>query len=101
MGREENDDRSVSARGEFVRRLSTRAEVVAVDFTRDGFHTVFVEVGPDADDGWRRAAERLGYTVEYPGTAVYRRWRVDEWWVGSPGAVRILRADADHPPSAP
>lgn len=101
MGRERSDDRQVSARREFVRRLRDRTDVARVDFTRDGFRTVFVEVGADAADEWRGTAERLGYTVEPPGTDTHRRWQVGEWWEGAPGDVRVLRLDAARAPPPP
>ncbi|MFC7768333.1 hypothetical protein [Salinirubellus litoreus] len=96
---EENEnDRQVSGRRTAPGALYASADAVAVDFTRDGYRTVFVEVGPDADEEWRLVAERLGYTVEGPGTDVYRRWRVEEWWEGSAEAVHVLRLDPDREP---
>lgn len=95
MGGDEEGSRRVSQRRRFLRRLEGHGDVVAVEFTRDGFRTVFVEVAPEAgfDGELRCHAERLGYAVEPPGTTAYRRWRLSEWWEGSPEAVRVLRLD--------
>ena len=94
-----NDDRGVSARRRFVARLDEHGGVTGLDFTRDGFRTVFVEAASDADtDEWRRTAERLGYTVEPPGSDAHRAWRLEEWWEGSHEAVRVLRLDPERDP---
>lgn len=94
---ENDDDRPVSVTS-VPSSLYASADAVAVDFTRDGYRTLFVEVGPDADEDWRLVAERLGYTVEGPGTDVYRQWQVEEWWEGSAEAVHVLRLDPDCTP---
>jgi len=102
MGNTEGHDAGVSERRRFVQRLREHDAVVGVDFTRDGFRTVFVEVTPgDAlDERLRREAERVGYDVESPGTETRQRWRLPEWWAGSPETVRVLRLDADRDASA-
>lgn len=58
----------IDARRELVERLRTHDDVREVNFSRDGFRTVVVELEPDAGfrDRWRRTATRLGYTVERP-----------------------------------
>ena len=103
MGDGDRDDRLASERRGFFGRLRGHESVVAVDFTRDRFRTVFVEVDPeDGLDGelWR-AAERLGYTVQCPGTDEHRQWRLAEWWEGSHEAVYVFRLDSDRAPFAP
>jgi hypothetical protein len=103
MGGVDRNDRSVSARRRLVRRLRAHGDVVRIDFTRDGFRTVFVEVA--SDDGFdrelRREIERAGYTIEPPGTDEYRRWRLSDWWDGAHEAVRVLRLDPDREPAGP
>ena len=106
MGHEDREcqpDSTVAERGQFVKQLDAREDVVDVDFTRDGFLTVFVEVASDAavDSGVRRMAERAGYTIEASGTDAHRRWRLAEWWEGSPEAVRVLRTDLDGEATTP
>jgi len=98
MGTTEGHDAWVSERRGFVQRRREHDAVVGVDFTRDGVRTVFVEVIPgDAfDERVRREAERVGYDIEAPGTDARQRWRLPEWWAGSPEAVRVLRFDADR-----
>jgi hypothetical protein len=100
MGDPDEDETSVSERGRFLGRLRAHGDVVAVDFTRDGYRTVFVEVVPDdgLDEALRREAERIGYTVESRGTDGWRRWRLPEWWEGSSEDVRVLRLDPDRKP---
>ena len=100
MGGADGDETSLSERGRFLGRLRAHGDVVAVDFTRDGYRTVFVEVVPDGrlDEGLRREAERIGYTVESRGTDGWRRWRLPEWWEGSPEDVHVLHLDPDQRP---
>ena len=56
----------IDARRELVARLRTHDDVREVNFSRDGFRTVVVELEPGAAfrDAWCRTATRLGYTVE-------------------------------------
>ena len=100
MGDADGDETSLSERGRFLGRLRAHADVVALDFTRDGYRTVFVEVV--SDDGLgerlRREAERIGYAIESWGTDGWRGWRLPEWWEGSPEDVHVLRLDPDRRP---
>jgi hypothetical protein len=100
MGDADEDETSLSERRRFLERLRADEDVVAVDFTRDGYRTVFVEVVPDdgLDEGLRREAERIGYAVESRGADGWRQWRLPEWWEGSPEDVRVLRLDPDRKP---
>ena len=65
-----------------MQRLSAHNDVRRVDFTRDGFRTILVELEPDAEfrDQWHRTATRLGYTVEQRGTeSFWSVWPADAW----------------------
>ena len=102
MGERYGERRRIPERREFLKRLEGHGAVVTVEFTRDGFRTVFVEVAPGErlDGELRREAERLGYDIEPPGTAEHRRWRLAEWWEGAHGSVRVLGLDDDQERSA-
>ena len=97
------DEPSLSERGGFLGRLRANEDVVAVDFTRDGFRTVFAEVdqGGGIDESLRREADRLGYAVQRPGTDGHRRWRLAEWWEGDHEDVYVFRLDSDRASFAP
>ena len=97
MGNESSGERGVSERRELVRRLRAHADVSRLEFTRDGFRTVFVETAPDAglDRELRRRAEQVGYAVLSPGTDARERWSLEEWWSGDHESVHVLSLDVD------
>ncbi|MEF8841564.1 MAG: hypothetical protein V5A62_08045 [Haloarculaceae archaeon] len=99
----EGEDPPISERRGLLRRVRGHPEVVAVEFTRDGFRTVFAEVYPrdDLDESLRCEAERLGYAVRRPGTDEHRRWRLTEWWEGDHENVYVFRLDSDRAPFSP
>lgn len=101
MGNVGEDDGPVSERRAFVRRLEAHDDVVAVDFTRDGYRWVFVETESEGGlpGGLRREARRLGYEVEAPGTDARQWWRLAEWWEGSHETVRLLHLGDDREPA--
>lgn len=80
-GNTDRDD-GIDARRRFVERLRAHEEVRRVDFSRDGFRVVLVELEPGAElrDRWRETATELGYTVERPASdAVPPDWPTDAW----------------------
>ncbi|PSQ09875.1 hypothetical protein BRC93_11820 [Halobacteriales archaeon QS_5_70_15] len=81
MGDVDGDEPRLSERRGFFARVRAREDVVAVEFTRDGFRTVFAEFdsGDGPDESLRREAERLGYAVRRPGTDAWQQWRLPEW----------------------
>jgi len=97
MGNAGGDDGTVSERRAFVRQLEDHEDVVAVDFTRDGYRRVLVEMesGTGFPGGLRREARRLGYDVEIPGADARQRWNLAEWREGPHEAVRLLRIVGD------
>lgn len=101
MGNAGEDDGPVSERRALVRRLEAHGDVVAVDFTRDGYRWVFVETESEEglSEGLRHEARRLGYDVEALGADTRRRWRLAEWWPGAHEAVHLLRLGGDREPS--
>lgn len=82
MGERDTNGDAIAERRAFVQRLDAHEAVQRVDFTRDGFRTILVELEPDAAfrDQWCRTATRLGYTVEQVGTdATWPGWPADAW----------------------
>ena len=88
MGERDTEGDAIAERRAFVQQLNAHEAVRQVDFTRDGFRTILVELKPDAEfrDQWRRTATRLGYTVEQLGT--------DTSWPGWPADAWILQLTA-------
>jgi hypothetical protein len=66
MGDRDTNGDAIDARRELVERLRAHGDVREVNFSRDGFRVIVVELEPGADfrDRWRRTATGLGYTVE-------------------------------------
>ena len=97
------EDPPMPSRGAFFGAVAAHEDVVAVDFTRDGFRTVFAEVdsADGIDESLRREADRLGYAVRRPGTDEHRRWRLMEWWEGDHEDVYVFRLDANRAPFTP
>lgn len=82
MGEKDTNGGTIAERRAFVQRLGAHEDVRRVDFTRDGFRTVLVELESDAAfrDQWRRTAAQLGYTVEQVGTDTsWPGWPADAW----------------------
>jgi hypothetical protein len=97
MGNESSGERGVSERRELVRWLRAHGDVSTVEFTRDGFRTVFVEMTAEVglDRELRRRAEELGYTVLPPDDDARERWTLEEWWSGDHEAVYVLALGTD------
>lgn len=68
MGNTDRSEDGIDARREFVERLRTHETVRSVNFSRDGFRVVVVDLEPGAEfrERWRERAVELGYTVERP-----------------------------------
>jgi hypothetical protein len=68
------DKSEVEQRRLFLRDLENRDEVVKVDFTRDGFRTIYAQI--DRDAGFHRdlqeRAKQAGYGVEHLNAGIYR-----------------------------
>jgi hypothetical protein len=95
MGDIDRNGDGVAARRELVERLRDEDDVREVNFSRDGFRTVVVELEPDADfrERWRRTATRLGYGVERPGRGDLASGRSANVW--------LLRLDDTESPAGP
>lgn len=61
---ESNDD--YDPRREFIQQLREHEDVRKVNFSRDGFQTIIVELASNAEfqDQWSQMADRLGYSVQ-------------------------------------
>lgn len=83
MGNTDGPDERVDDRREFIRRLRAHEDVRSVNFSRDGFQTVIVELASGAEfrDQWYQTANRLGYTVERIETDVSWSDRSVDAWV--------------------
>ena len=82
MGEEDINGGSLAERRGFVQRLSAHDDVRRVDFTRDGFRMILVELKPGAEfrDQWHQTATHLGYTVDQLGTETsWSVWPANAW----------------------
>jgi hypothetical protein len=82
MGNTDGGD-GIDARRRLVERLRAHEDVRRVDFSRDGFRVVVVELEPGAGfrDRWRETATELGYTVERLAPGEAPSDRPTEAWV--------------------
>ena len=64
----------INKRRQFIQRLENHEDVTKIDFTRDGFQTLFVEVrqGTGFHSAWQQRADELGYRVEHQCARLYR-----------------------------
>ncbi len=74
MGQADTESSHVDDRRQFIKRLQDHGDVSRLDFTRDGFRTVFVEVqeGSGFHNEWQQTARRLGYEIEHRCAGIYR-----------------------------
>ena len=74
MDQRETDSSRLDERRQFVERLRAHDDVAKLDFTRNGFRTVFVEVEQETGfhAEWQQTATKLGYGIEHQCAGIYR-----------------------------